>query len=310
MPCEAVAEEMKLRRTFFASRIDGYVAPAERKDRADVAENEPESILLCRACGILVRGGSNAEFASDPYAPYVMEQMLRTYINAFRHRAPHYRPLLPEGAKVIEIGSYVGGFLHVAREWGWDAMGIDVGDDTSHFARSKGYPTRTATLQECAFDDESFEGVFVWNTFEQLDDPRALLAEAGRVLRPRGVLVIRTPNALFYRFCEAMLSLRRPRALDDHDAIVVALAHTNLLGFPHRFGFDAPSLDALVTPFGFDAVEHVSDRHIAQTARYTTAALREAERVDQAIAAMEQAFETTAVVGPWIEVTYRVPASS
>ena len=302
----AIAEETALRRAFFAARIDGWVEPAQQKDRVDVAQCEPAEVRVCRDCGVLVRQrGDGARFESDPYAPHVMEQMLRTYIDEFRAREARLRPLLPAGARVVEVGSYVGGFLHVAREWGWDALGLDVGEDTSHFSRAKGYPTRTATLEACAFDNDSFDGVFIWNTFEQIDDPRALLAEVRRVLRPAGVLVIRTPNALFYELCEALLDLRRPHPLDAHDAVVVALGHANLLGFPHLYGFSAASLDRLAAAHGFTPLAHVSSRHIPPTRHRLAATARvEEERASEAIARLEAAFGDV-VIGPWFETVLR-----
>lgn len=306
--CDDVAAEVDARRTFFAARIDGYIEPAQRKDRLDVAQAEPASIRICTPCGILVRGGSNADFASDPYAPYVMEQMLRTYIDAYRHRESWVRPLLPDRANVAEVGSYVGGFLHVASEWGWTAVGIDVGSDTSQFARSHGYPTRTETLQDCRFDDAAFDGVFIWNTFEQIDDPASLLREVHRVVKPGGILLIRTPNALFYAMCESLLGLRRARPLDDHDPLVIALGHSNLLGFPHLFGYAADSLDRFVTRFGFDVVDHVSDRHIQIEKRLTGTARREEDAANDAFTRLEQAFKTMrpgVVAGPWFESIYR-----
>lgn len=301
----AIAEESALRRAFFAARIDGWLEPAQQKDRVDVAQREPAAVRVCRGCGILVRQrGDDERFQSDPYAPHVMEQMLRTYIDEFRARESRLRPLLPANARVVEIGSYVGGFLHVARDWGWDALGLDVGEDTSHFSRAKGYPTRTASLDECAFDAASFDGVFIWNTFEQIEEPRALLDEVRRVLRPGGVLVIRTPNALFYEVCEALLELRRP--LDAHDALVVALGHANLLGFPHLYGYSAASLDRLASAHGFAPVAHVSSRHIPPTRHRLTAAARiEEDRVNAAIARLEAAFGDAVVIGPWFEAVYR-----
>ena len=297
--CDDVAAEVRARRAFFAARIDGYVEPAQRKDRLDVAQAEPASIRICTPCGILVRGGSSADFVSDPYAPYVMEQMLRTYIDAYRHRQSWIRPLLPDGARVAEIGSYVGGFLHVAAEWGWSAIGIDIGEDTSHFARAHGYETRTATLQDCRFDDASLDGVFIWNTFEQIGDPASLLREVRRVLRPEGVLLIRTPNAQFYAMFEALLA----RPLDDHDPLVIALGHSNLLGLPHLFGYSADSLDRFVTRFGFDVVDHVSDRHIQIEKRLSGAARREEDAMNDAFARLET------VGGPWFEAIYRAIAA-
>jgi SAM-dependent methyltransferase len=304
---DAVAEEIELRRRFFAARIDGYVEAAQQKDRVDVAQNEPADVRVCRDCGIVVRGrGDAGRFQRDVYAPHVMEQMLRTYIDEFRAREPRVRPLLRDGARVVEVGSYVGGFLHVAAEWGWDALGLDVGEDTSHFSRTKGYPTRTASLEHCRFDEASFDGVFIWNTFEQIADPRALLAEVRRVLRPGGVLAIRTPNALFYAMCEAFLDLQRPRPLDDHDPIVVALGHANLLGFPHLYGFSAASLDRLVESYGFTRAAHVSSRHIPPTRHRLTATARiEEEKVNEAVARLE-ATAGEIVAGPWFEATYRL----
>jgi SAM-dependent methyltransferase len=305
VPAAAVAEEIALRRQFFASRIDGYVEPAQQKDRVDVAQNEAADVRVCRACGILVRErGDGARFASDPYAPHVMEQLLRTYIDEFRAREAVVRPLLPAGARVVEIGSYVGGFLHVAREWGWDVVGLDVGEDTSHFQRAKGYPTRTASLDDARFDAASFDGVFIWNTFEQIEEPRALLDEVRRVLRPRGILVIRTPNALFYELCEALLDLHRPRPLDDHGALIVALGHANLLGWPHLYGFSAASLDRLAARHGFDAVRHISSRHIPPTRHRLTATARvEEERAGAAAARLEAALGDV-VIGPWFETIF------
>jgi SAM-dependent methyltransferase len=307
VPAAAVAEEIALRRKFFAARIDGYVEPAQQKDRVDVAQNEPADVRFCRACGILVRGrGDDERFESDPYAPHVMEQLLRTYIDEFRAREPWVRPLLPERARVLEIGSYVGGFLHVATEWGWEAMGLDVGEDTSRFQRAKGYQTRTSSLDDAHLDAASFDGIFIWNTFEQIEDPRKQLAEVRRVLRPGGALVIRTPNALFYEMCEALLDLHRPRALDDHDALVVALGHANLLGWPHLYGFSAASLDRLAAQHGFTPERHVSSRHIPPTRHRLTASARiEEERANAAVARLEAAFGDV-VIGPWFEVVYRI----
>lgn len=305
----AIVEETALRRAFFAARIDGWVEPAQQKDRVDVAQREPAEVRVCRDCGILVRQrGDGERFESDPYAPHVMEQMLRTYIDAFRARETRIRPLLRDGARVVEIGSYVGGFLHVAREWGWDAQGLDVGEDTSRFSRAKGYPTRTASLEECAFDAASVDGVFIWNTFEQIDDPRALLSEVRRVLRPGGVLVIRTPNALFYELCEALLDLRRPHPLDTHDALVIALGHANLLGFPHLYGFSAASLDRLAAAYGFTPLAHVSSRHIPPTRHRLTATARiEEQRASEAMSRLEAAFGDV-VIGPWIETVLELRA--
>jgi SAM-dependent methyltransferase len=286
---QRVEEEFAIRERFFADRIDGHIEPAEMKDRTDVVYRTAAEIRVCPACGILVRAGGDGDFTSDPYAPYVMEKILRSHIDAYRHKAQTYRPLLAAGARVLEVGSYVGAFLHVASEWEWDAIGVDVGEDTAHFAAAHGYPTRKVSLEEAAFDDASFDGVFVWNCFEQLE-PRPLLREIRRVLRDAGILVIRTPNARFY----------------TSDPPPIVLAHTNLLGFPHRYGYTIAALDRLLIEEGFEPLDHRGDMHILPThSRLTATARREEDEVSAAIATCSDPNGW-----PWIECVYRRYLSS
>jgi len=299
VPRERIAEELELRAKFWEQRIDGHIDAAEMKDRTDVVLATPGEIRICRPCGILVRVDHAPSFEQDPYADYVMEQMLRVQIDAFRHKEAHYRPLLRDGARVLEIGSYVGGFLHVAAEWGWSPLGIDIGADTAHFSASRGYPTRRASLEECAFDDASFDGVFIWNTFEQIDDLRALLGELRRILVPQGLVVIRTPNALFYLAASS---------LGLEGSISLALGYNNLLGFPHRYGFATHSLDALLRAHAFEPMTHRGDTLIPPSrTRIAVWARQEATAINEAILRLGATFtmlgERT-IAAPWMEGVY------
>jgi SAM-dependent methyltransferase len=279
IPRERIEEELAFLQQFWDERIDGHIDAAEMKDRTDVVRATPGEIRICRRCEILVRIDHSPSFACDPYADYVMEQMLRVHIDAFRHKELHYRPLLPEGARVLEVGSYVGGFLHVALEWGWSPLGIDIGEDTAHFSASRGYPTRHASLEECAFDDASFDGVFIWNTFEQIDDLHSLLAEVHRILVPEGIVVIRTPNARFY-----LVGVSR-----------LALAYANLLGFSYRYGFSEQSLDAMLRAHAFEPKAHRGDTLIPPSrTRMAAWARREANEINEVIEGVE----------PWMEAVY------
>lgn len=282
--CERIARELRQRDEFFAARTEGPPDEAEMKDRTDVVHKTAAKIHVCKSCGLFVRDDDGRGFASDRYAPYVMERMLRTYVDAFRHKERLYRPLLPQGARVLEIGSYVGGFLHVASEWGWNAIGVDVGEDTAAFACAHGYHTRKATLEECAFEDASFDGVFIWNTFEQLEAPQDVIAEVRRIVRD--VVVIRTPSAHFY-------------ATTDSPTL---LGHANLLGFPHRYGYTTSTLDRLMTQHGFEVVAHYGDMHIPPSrSRLTATAKREEDEMRAALAERSDANDW-----PWWEGIYRI----
>ncbi len=213
---DEIAAELAIRDAFFARR------PV--RDLTVVLLGTPADILRCEACGILIRDHAPDEsaFRDDRYEPAVLQSLHALHAAAFREK----EMLLPRGARVVEIGSYVGGFLTAAREWGWNAIGVDIGRDTSRFTRALGFDVRSVPIEECGFACEAFDGVFIWNCFEQLPNPRVALAEAHRILRRDGILVIRVPDAAFYAECRSL----------------AALAYNGLLGWPHRFGFTAAAL--------------------------------------------------------------------
>ncbi|HEX3581581.1 MAG TPA: class I SAM-dependent methyltransferase [Thermoanaerobaculia bacterium] len=280
-----IAEELAVRREFFAARIDGAIDWSGMKDRFDVLHNTATAIRICEACKVLVREDDCREFESDPYPAYLMERMLRAQIDAYRAKGHWLRPMLPAGANVVEVGSYVGAFLHVAHEWGWTAMGVDVGEDTARFAAAHSYPTRQASLESCGFETSSFDAVFIWNTFEQVDDPRSLLKESRRIARAGGLLAIRTPNASFYA--------------TEHD--LETLAWSNLLGFPHRYGFTRAALARLANECGFALIECRDDVYMpTMRERFNALARKEEDDVTRALRESGRA--------PWIECLYRAQA--
>jgi SAM-dependent methyltransferase len=140
--------------------------------------------------------------------------------------------MLKPGARVVEIGSYAGGFLRAATDWGWQVTGVDIGRDTARFTASLGFET------SFDFRATSIDGLFIWNCFEQIADPRTLLGTAHGALREYGLLVVRVPDADLY------LHWR-----DRH-----LLAANGLLGWPHRFGYGVTALRRMAEEHGFELV--------------------------------------------------------
>jgi SAM-dependent methyltransferase len=282
---DEIAAELAMRDAFFARRLDGHRSREELRDLTSVLLGTPADILRCDACGILIRDNAPDDdaFRDDRYEGAVLEALHAVHAVAFREKEPDYRSLLRAGAPVIEIGSYVGGFLSTVRQWGWNAIGVDIGDDTSRFARELGFDVRSLPLQECGFERESFDAVFIWNCFEQLAAPRVTLAEARRILRPFGILVIRVPDAGFY--------VRR-RATSRTS--LASLAYNGLLGWPHRFGFDVAALRRL-------AAEH----RLALQRVLHAPAIRPLRNALRAWAQAEEDALTADRAFGWLELTFR-----
>jgi SAM-dependent methyltransferase len=310
---EAVRLETLMRAQFVFDRVEKSPRPEERKDLTSFAHGAVASILECPRCCVLVRREQNPEpvrtYEEDEYDAEVMTALLPRYVEAFRAKEQPYRTLLDGGARVVEVGPHFGAFMDVAQGWGWHVAGVDIGKDTTRFIRSRGFEIHQCRLEECGFDDRSYDGIFIWNCFEQIPDPRTLLREAHRILKQNGVLVLRTPNALFYRICQ-----QRLRATPDGELslwIVRALGYNNLLAFPYLYGYDSSSLKALAGACGFRTEAELNSELITLPFPDLAPWIMEENRAAYAMirtwSELEDREREGLLTAPWIELIFRKP---
>lgn len=308
---QTVRRETALRTRFVLDRVEKTPPPEERKDLTDFAHGKPASILECRHCSVLLRAEEQTDpvetYVDDPYDTRVMEHLFPRYVEAFRAKEQPYRSLIRAGAEILEIGPHFGAFLEVATEWQWKPLGVDVGKDTTDFVNSKGFVVYNHPLEECKFPDAWFDGVFVWNCFEQIPDPHATLAEIHRVLKRNGLLVVRTPNALLYRVCEQFLRESPDSILADW--IIKALGYNNLLAFPYLYGYSSRTLIELAAPHGFECEGKLDTEIITlpfpELHHWVVEEHRAARAALEQWSELERLKATGDLTGPWIELFYR-----
>ena len=73
------------------------------------------------------------------------------------------------------------------------------------FTRSLGFTVHDGELTTFA-TDQTFDAVAIWNTFDQLADPRGSLHAASKLLRDGGILAVRVPNGAFYAAARRVLT--------------------------------------------------------------------------------------------------------
>ena len=116
--------------------------------------------------------------------------------------------------RVLEVGSFVGGFLHEARTSGLQAIGIDPNEQMVELIAARGSRScpRRSRLSRPGAACRRFDAVVIWSTFDQLTRPRAALAAALRVLRPAGLLLLRFPHGACFRRLGGVRSASGSRA--------------------------------------------------------------------------------------------------
>jgi SAM-dependent methyltransferase len=236
--------ESHIRQRFVEARLGRSPAGLEAMDLTHFMHGDPAAVSICTMCGTLRRSDEPPlDYESDHYDSVLLRHLYRRYRNAFARKRHYYEPLLPSHAEVLEIGSHVGAFLETAEEWGWKPIGLDIGAETTAFARQQGGSVKQIALEDYSPRSKPLDAVFIWNCFEQLDDPRRTLAEAASRLARHGLLVLRVPNGDYYR--EHIFRERGPASL-------LSLGYNNLLGFPYLNGYNPASLKQLLHAMDFE----------------------------------------------------------
>lgn len=116
--------------------------------------------------------------------------------------ASHHYPLLhlfemyhPPPGRLLEVGAGAGIFMKSAQRAGWNVHGVEPLAAGAAFARERlGLDVIQGTLADAQFADASFDAAVMFETIEHLQDPIGVLRHIRRLLTPRGLLVMSTPN--------------------------------------------------------------------------------------------------------------------
>lgn len=131
------------------------------------------------------REGSDERFISQAKARE------RTFWRALARIERH----IPVG-RVLDVGTAAGSFLHVAQSRGWAVSGCEPNRWMCEWGgRHYGLTIDAGTINEQRYPDQAFDLVTLWDVLEHDGNPRRLLDECHRVLRPGGLLVVNYPDA-------------------------------------------------------------------------------------------------------------------
>lgn len=258
-----IAAQRRYLELFHRRRVRDAGDDQALEERAEFTHDYATRVVECVGCGLLYRdphppaAAIREAYADDEYGAERLEALFDSQLELFRPKARALRQRLAncERPTVIEVGSFVGGFLAAMREQGAGVLGLDPGAEVSAFCAAKGLEVVRATPEDYGAVAAA-DCVAVWNTFDQIPRPQATLTAIRRLLRPGGLLVIRVPNGACFR--GAMDWLRRgPRSVQPW--LTAAMAWNNLLTFPYLHGYSAATLDRLLRRQGFVRVDFRPD---------------------------------------------------
>ncbi len=96
--------------------------------------------------------------------------------------------------RVLDVGCATGDFLVVARERGWDPVGVDPSPAREQ-ALAAGVRIVGRTIDDADVAPHSLDVITFWDVLEHLPDPVASLRRARQLLAPGGLVAATVPNA-------------------------------------------------------------------------------------------------------------------
>jgi len=170
-----------------------------------------ETIRSCRHCGLkFVSPLSNYRGENEPDEYFLSDYLPlqhSNWENGLAERRSHIEMIceyssLPPHPRLLDVGCALGMMLQEATRLGWEAIGVETSKFAAAYAaRNTGCFVYAGSLQQAAFEADSFDVATLMDVIEHVPEPCVLLDELHRVLRPGGVAFIVTPNfgSLFVR---------------------------------------------------------------------------------------------------------------
>ena len=94
------------------------------------------------------------------------------------------------GRRLVDVGGGTGNYALALKREGWEPVVVDRSPGMLSRAAAKGLETVQADAQHLPFADEAFDAVTMISMLHHVEDRGAALAEARRVLRSPGKLVL------------------------------------------------------------------------------------------------------------------------
>ena len=105
------------------------------------------------------------------------------------------------GLVLLDVGCGSGALLGTLKQRGFRVTGVDFSPEAAKVAgQENGVRVVVGSLEEAAFSDQSFDIVTLFHVMEHVTNPREVLSEVFRILRPNGAVVLQVPNVDSWQF--------------------------------------------------------------------------------------------------------------
>ncbi len=165
-------------------------------------ERDGFAMVRCPECGLVFQdpqpgdeASASLYYDSPAFAARLEGELRATTIARAREKlALLARAGVAPPGTALDVGCSSGAWLELAKDTGWDPVGVEMGTAVAAAARRRGFEVHTGSLSDADLAGRRFDLVTFWDVLEHLPDPLDALIRARRLLRPGGVVALTFPN--------------------------------------------------------------------------------------------------------------------
>jgi ubiquinone/menaquinone biosynthesis C-methylase UbiE len=196
------------------------------------------NIVRCKKCGLFYRNPRLSDKDEinkykhkiyDDSSILIEDKSKKEIFVSILNNLEHYK------GKILDIGCADGYFLAFARERGWEPYGIEISDFLLRKARESlgGKYVFGVPLKMVNFPPNYFDVISMWDVLDHLMDPLGELIEIRRILKKKGLLIIRVRNMSFHILINKLVKKNLFRIIKNPTVI-------------HLYGFNNKNIKVLL----------------------------------------------------------------
>jgi len=162
------------------------------------------ALRRCRSCGLMYAdrvADASAVYVdgylqgATPFGIDVTHPVFQAYLaHAGSVRMRLVGRAVGRTGSLLDVGCGTGEVLAVARDLGWDVVGVEPVEDSAARARERGLDVRATTLEASGLPERSFDVVSAFHVVEHMVDALSFIRSISRFARPGGLVVVEVPN--------------------------------------------------------------------------------------------------------------------
>ncbi len=156
-------------------------------------------IVRCLVCGLVA---TNPKISPEELSKLYSDVVDQTYVaniparvKTFDYNFQRVLNYLPKTTSLLDVGSYYGVFLEVARNYGYQVKGVEPSKAASEFARKTfNVNVHSGTLADMSNDGHKYEVVTSWDVMEHFFSPMDEIKRINERMTTGGIFTFCTLN--------------------------------------------------------------------------------------------------------------------